>query len=119
MNVARYIKPRVTIEHIAAEFLTTEMKYLYHHSDYTRTSVGMTVRVIVPVVFLMTCTTWLCDMLARESPLIFKTSSPECSLPSSAAMLFGAMLRMYMGLFPFEELAPPTMLKPRLPLPDR
>lgn len=67
---------------------------IYHHSRYTRTSVGMTVRVIVPVVFLMTCTTWLCDMLARESPLIFKISSPECSLPSSAAMLFGAMLRM-------------------------
>ena len=96
-----------------------DMKTIYNNNSYVWASLGMIVNVIVPVVFLMTCTTWFCDMLATDSPLIFRISSPECSLPSSATMLFGAMLRMKTGLSPRVELAPPTMLNPRLAFPDR
>lgn len=45
--------------------------------------------------------------------------SPGCSLPSSAARPLGAMLRTYTGLFPWEELTPPTRLKPRDSVPLR
>ena len=70
-----------------------------------------------PVVFLIKLTTTFCDKQETTRSLIFRISSPEFSLPSSAATLSDAILLMNTGALPRVELAPPTMLKPRLSLP--
>ena len=86
---------------------------------YNWESLGMIVNVMLPELCFITCTTCFCDMLASGIPLMEVSSSPDCKRPSSAAILFAAMLRTNTGLWPREELTPPTMLKPRLSLLSR
>ena len=61
-----------------------------------------------PVVFLINLTTTFCDKQETTRPLIFRISSPDFSLPSSAATLSDAILLMNTGALPRVELAPWT-----------
>ena len=86
---------------------------------HTLDSPGMIVNVTFPVVLLINWMTSFCDIPSTGMPLMLRISSPGRSRPSSSVILLGATLLMYTGLSPLDELAPPTMLNPRLSFPSR
>lgn len=86
---------------------------------HTLVSPGMMTNVTFPVVLLISWITPFWDMPSTGMPLILRISSPGLRRPSSSVMLLAATLLMYTGLSPLDELAPPTMLNPRLSFPSR